>query len=178
MSQQHATSQYSTFLLECCLGNKTTNLMVDKARVGIHTVDNICCLVNRYGCSYSKGRASVNIVLWIVQALLALAFGMAGAMKLTQPKEKLAGQMPWVEDFAPNTVKAIGALELLGAIGLIVPLALGILPWLTPLAAAGLVLVMLGAMATHLRRRENQILVVNLLLLALAAFIAYGRFVA
>ncbi len=120
----------------------------------------------------------MNVALWIVQGLLALAFAMAGFMKLTQPKEKLAAQMKWVEDSAPNTVKLIGGLELLGAIGLILPMLTGILPWLTPLAAAGLVLTMLGAMATHLRRHENQMLVVNLVLLLLAAFVAYGRFVA
>ncbi len=120
----------------------------------------------------------MNIALWIVQALLALAFGMAGIMKLTQPKEKLVGQMAWVEDFTPTIVKLIGTLELLGAIGLILPLLTGILPWLTPLAAVGLVLTMLGAMATHVRRREYQMLVVNLVLLLLAAFVAYGRFAA
>jgi uncharacterized membrane protein YphA (DoxX/SURF4 family) len=120
----------------------------------------------------------MNIALWIIQVLLALAFGMAGLMKLTQPKEKLAGQMAWVNDFAPTTVKVIGALELLGALGLILPLLTGILPWLTPVAAVGLVLTMLGAMVTHLRRHENQMLVVNGVLLLLAAFVAYGRFVA
>jgi uncharacterized membrane protein YphA (DoxX/SURF4 family) len=118
----------------------------------------------------------MNIALWIVQILLAIAFGMAGLTKIIQPKEKLAAQMGWVEDFAPTTVKVIGALELLGAIGLILPLLIGILPWLTPLAAIGLVLTMLGAMATHLRRGENQMLAVNLVLLLLAAFVAYGRF--
>jgi hypothetical protein len=65
-----------------------------------------------------------------------------------------------------------------GAIGLILPLLTGILPWLTPVAAAGLVLTMLGAMATHIRRHENQMLVVNLVLLSLAAFVAYGRLAA
>jgi uncharacterized membrane protein YphA (DoxX/SURF4 family) len=120
----------------------------------------------------------MNIALWIVQALLALAFGMAGLMKITQPKDKLAAQMGWVEDFAPNAVKGIGVLELLGAIGLILPLLTGILPWLTPLAAVGLVLTMIGAIVTHLRRGESQMAVVNLVLLALAAFVAYGRFVA
>ncbi len=120
----------------------------------------------------------MNIALWIVQALLALAFGMAGMMKLTQPKEKLAGQMGWVEEFASNTVKLIGGLELLGAVGLILPLLTGILPWLTPLAAVGLVLTMIGAILTHLRRGENQMVIVNAVLLLLAAFVAYGRFVA
>ena len=120
----------------------------------------------------------MNIALWVVQALLALAFGMTGLMKLTQPREKLAAQMGWVEDFAPTTVKLIGGLELLGAIGLILPLLTGILPWLTPLAAVGLVLTMLGAMVTHLRRGENQMLVANLVLLLLAALVTYGRFAA
>jgi hypothetical protein len=62
-------------------------------------------------------------------------------------------------------------------IGLVAPMLTGILPWLTPIAAGGLVLTMLGAMATHLRRGENQMIVVNLALLLLAAFVAYGRFV-
>lgn len=118
----------------------------------------------------------MNIVLWVLQVVLALAFGMAGFMKLTQPKEKLAGQMAWVEDFAPNTIKLIGLLELIAAIGLILPLLTNILPWLTPLAAVGLVLTMIGAIVTHARRGENQVLPVNIVLLLLAAVVAYGRF--
>ena len=120
----------------------------------------------------------MNTALWIVQILLALAFGLAGFMKLTQPKEKLAANMKWVEDFSPNIVKAIGAVELLGALGLVLPALTGILPWLTPLAGVGLVLDMLGAAYTHFRRKENSVIPVNLVLLALAAFVAYGRFVA
>ena len=64
----------------------------------------------------------MNITLWIVQALLAVMFGMAGLMKITQPKEKLTAQQPWVEDSAPTTVKLIGSLEVPVAIGLILPL--------------------------------------------------------
>ena len=120
----------------------------------------------------------MNIALWVVQAVLALVFGQAGLMKLTQPKEKLLARMHSLEDLAPTMVKGIGALELLGAIGLILPQLSGILPWLTPLAALGLVLTMLGAMATHLRRHEYQMIVVNLVLLLFAAFVGYGRFVA
>jgi len=131
-----------------------------------------------FGLPVLKAQFPLNIALWIVQALLAIVFGMAGAMKLTQPKEKLATRTPYVEDFAAATIKLIGALELLGAIGLILPLLTGILPWLTSLAAAGLVLTMLGAMATHVRRHEYQNLVVNGVLLLLAAFVAYGRIVA
>lgn len=117
----------------------------------------------------------MNIALWIVQGLLALAFGMAGAMKLTQPKAKLVASLPWVEDFSQSAVRAIGAVELLGALGLILPWATGILPWLTPLAALGLVMTMVGAMLTHMRRGEQKVLPINLVLLALALFVAYGR---
>ncbi len=120
----------------------------------------------------------MNIILWILQILLALAFGMAGFMKLTQPKEKLGAQMPWVNDFSQGNVRIIGLLEVLAALGLILPALTGILPILTPLAAVGLVFVMIGAMITHLRRKENPMMGVNLVLLLLAAFVAYGRFIA
>ncbi len=120
----------------------------------------------------------MNVAVWIVQILLALAFGMAGFMKITQPREKLQTNMKWVEDFASNTIKGIGTLELLAALGLILPFLTGILPVLTPLAAVGLILVMCGAIITHIRRGESPMVVVNLVLLVLAAFVAYGRFVA
>lgn len=119
----------------------------------------------------------MNTVVWIVQILLALAFGMVGIMKLTQPKEKLAQQMKWVENFSPNTVKAIGVVEILGALGLVLPALTGILPILTALAGVGLALTMIGAALTHLRLKEYPNIVVNAVLLALAAFVAYGRFV-
>ena len=117
----------------------------------------------------------MNIALWIVQALLAIAFLMAGGMKLMQPKEKLAERMAWVEDFSQNTIRGIGLLEVLGAIGLILPWALTIVPELTGFAAIGLVLTMIGAAVTHLRRGETQMIVPNVVLGLLAAFVAYGR---
>ncbi len=120
----------------------------------------------------------MDTALWIVQILLAIAFGMAGFMKATQPKPKLAANMGWVNDFSATNVKIIGVLEMLAAVGLIVPLAANVLPVLTPLAAVGLVLVMLGAIVTHVRRGEYPMIAVNLVLLALAAFVAYGRLVA
>jgi len=86
--------------------------------------------------------------------------------------------MGYVKDFSPNTIRAIGAVEVLGAIGVVLPMLTGILPWLTPLAAAGLALTMVGAMATHFRRKEYPMILINLVLLALAAFVIYGRFVA
>ncbi|OUM44650.1 DoxX family protein [Arthrobacter sedimenti] len=119
----------------------------------------------------------MNITLWIVAAVLALAFLGAGAMKLTQPKEKLAASgMGWTESFSPGAVKAIGAAEVLGALGLILPALTGIATFLVPLAATGLVLIMVGAIITHLRRKEGQMVVVNVILGALALFVAIGRF--
>jgi uncharacterized membrane protein YphA (DoxX/SURF4 family) len=120
----------------------------------------------------------MNIALWIVQILLALAFLMAGSAKATQSKEKLLERgMKYVEDFSLNTVRLIGALELAGAIGLVLPALTRILPWLTPLAAVGLALAMIGAALTHLRRSEYSAITINTILFALAAFVAYGRFV-
>jgi uncharacterized membrane protein YphA (DoxX/SURF4 family) len=87
----------------------------------------------------------MGVVLWAVQVLLAAGFVVSGATKLSQPKEKLVKNMAWVEDFSQATVRIIGVLELLGAIGIVLPALTGIVPWLTPLAALGLVLTMIGA---------------------------------
>ena len=119
----------------------------------------------------------METVIWIGQGLLGAAFGIAGLTKLTQSKEKLAASgQAWVEDFDERHVKGIGAVELLAAIGVILPAAMDIAPVLTALAASGLVLLMLGAGATHLRRGETQLLPVNIVLAALALFVAIERF--
>jgi len=120
----------------------------------------------------------MNIAIWVVQGLLALTFVGAGFSKLAQPYEKLAERMGYVKDFTPGAIRAIGAWEVLGAIGVVLPALTGILSWLTPLAAFGFALNMAGAMATHLRRKEYPMMVGNLVLLGLAAFVAYGRLVA
>ncbi|HKS47077.1 MAG TPA: DoxX family protein [Amycolatopsis sp.] len=119
----------------------------------------------------------MNVVLWIIAGLLALAFLAAGAMKLAQPKEKLAASgMAWAGDYSSGSVKAVGAVEVLGAIGLILPAALVVAPVLTPIAALGLALVMIGAIAVHVKRKENQALAAPVVLLILAAVVAWGRF--
>ncbi|MFH8678913.1 DoxX family protein [Streptomyces lydicus] len=119
----------------------------------------------------------MNVLLWSIAGVLAVAFLAAGAMKLSQPKQKLAASgMGWTEGVSAGTVKLIGALEVLAALGLVLPAALGIAPVLVPLAALGLVLVMLGAVVVHARRGEAQMIAVNLVLLALAAVVAWGRF--
>ena len=119
----------------------------------------------------------MNVVLWIVAGLLAVAFLAAGAMKLAQPKEKLAASgMGWANDFPGVLVKLIGALEVLAAIGLVLPAILKIAPVLVAVAATGLVLLMAGAAVTHLRRKEGQMVVINVVLLVLAVVVAWGRF--
>jgi hypothetical protein len=120
----------------------------------------------------------MNTVVWIAQGLLAVAMLAAGAMKLTQSKEQLmaSGNMDWTEDFPEPQIKGIGALEVLAAIGLIVPALLDLAPELVGVAAIGVVLLMLGAAATHVRRKENQMVPVNLVLAAIAVFIAVMRF--
>jgi uncharacterized membrane protein len=119
----------------------------------------------------------VNVVLWIVAGVLAAAFLASGLMKLAQPKKKIVDSgMGWAEDFSDGAVKGIGALEVLGALGLILPAVFDVATVLVPIAATGLALIMLGAAVTHARRKESQMVVVNVVLLLLAAFVAWGRF--
>jgi DoxX-like family len=119
----------------------------------------------------------MNIALWIIAGLLAVVLLGGGAMKLVQPKERLAAAgMGFVDDFGAGIVKTIGLLEVLAGVGLILPAVLGIAPVLVPLAAVGVVLLMVGAILTHLRRHEAQAVVVNLAVLALACLVVWGRF--
>jgi DoxX-like family len=119
----------------------------------------------------------MNTALWIVAGVLAAAFAGSGLMKLLVPKDKLvnAGQ-GWAADVSAGNVRLIGLAELLGAVGLIVPALVHIAPILVPLAAVGLVLVMVGAGVVHARRKEVLNIAVNVVLLALAVFVAWGRF--
>jgi hypothetical protein len=119
----------------------------------------------------------VNTLLWIIQCLLALVFTLADLMMLTTPKERIIQRVPWAEHIAPGPIKLIGILELLGANGLIAPMVTGILPWITPLAAVGLALTMVGALVTHLRHYEYPNLLLPFILLPLALFVAYRHFV-
>ena len=106
-----------------------------------------------------------------------MVFLAGGTTKLIQPKEKLAASgFGFVDDFSAGTIKAIGALEVLAAVGLILHAALDIAPVLVPPAAVGVVLLMAGAIITHLRRHEAHTIVVPLAVLALAVLVAWGRF--
>lgn len=120
----------------------------------------------------------MNLTLWIVTGFLAAAYLIGGLGKLILSKEKIAAfgaGAAWVEDFSAASVKGIGALEVLAAVGLVLPAALGIAPVLVPLAASGLAVIMIGAVWTRIRRREPGFMVVDLVYLALVAFVAWGR---
>ena len=117
----------------------------------------------------------MNIVAWILQIVLAVAFLGAGGMKLARPKPALVSAgMGYAEDYTDTNIKLIGAVEVLGAIGLILPWLLGIAPILTPIAAVGLALVMAGAVVVHVRRKEA--FIPPLVLGVLALVVAVLRF--
>jgi uncharacterized membrane protein YphA (DoxX/SURF4 family) len=118
----------------------------------------------------------MDTALWIAQGVLAAVFLAAGITKLIRSREKLAETQGWVEDFSGGNVKLIGVVEVAGALGLILPGATGIAPILVPLAASGLALEQICAAVVHLRRGESSNIVANLILIALALFIAWGRF--
>ena len=119
----------------------------------------------------------MNEVLWILTILLAVTYAATGAAKLAAPRERLlaAPGMGWVATVPMSGVRTIALLEIAGAIGLVVPWATGILRLLTPLAALGLAGVQVGAIATHVRRGESEHLVLNVVLLVVAAVVAVGR---
>ena len=119
----------------------------------------------------------MNIALWTVQGILAIVYLAAGGLKVVRSREVLvaSGRLDWMKDNSDAAVKAIGTIEILGALGLILPGLTGIAPILAPIAAAGLVVVQIGALRVHLTRNERQPLPANVILLLLAAFVAIGR---
>jgi uncharacterized membrane protein YphA (DoxX/SURF4 family) len=119
----------------------------------------------------NKETRIMNSVLWIVQVLLALLFLWAGGMKLVLPIEMLKGPVALPEWF----LRFIGVAETLGALGLILPWLLRIQPILTPLAAGGLVIIMIGATVITLMSGPPAMALIPLVVGLLAAFVAYGR---
>ncbi|WP_367044579.1 DoxX family protein [Streptomyces sp. Je 1-332] len=121
----------------------------------------------------------MTTALWIVAGLLAAAYLIGGGGKLLLARERIAAvgaSSRWVEDFSRGGVKAIGAVEVLAAVGLILPATLDIAPILVPMAALGLMILMVGAVATRIRRNELKFMAVDLIYVALAGFVAWGRF--
>jgi len=119
----------------------------------------------------------MNIALWIAQGLLAAMYLIVGSMKAFQPaKVRENPRMTWAHERPDNYIRFVGTTEVLGALGLILPLVTGILPWLTVLAGIGLTLVQLLAIFTeHLPKKEYEVIPLNIVLLALAVFVIIGR---
>jgi len=118
----------------------------------------------------------MNIVLWIIQILLALLFIFAGGMKIVVPTDLLMAQAPPGSTHFPSFfMKFIGVVELLGGLGLILPGIFRRRQELTPLAAAGLVIVMIGAVVISVKDHGIMAGVTPLIVGLLCAFVAYGR---
>jgi hypothetical protein len=120
----------------------------------------------------------MNLTLWIITGLLAVVALTGGISKTFVPKEKLAHVSGggWTNDHTAGFVKALGVLELLAVAGLTLPAVVDTAPVLVPITAVCWVLLMVGAMTTHLHRGEHRFVALNLAYLALAVLIAWGRF--
>ena len=117
----------------------------------------------------------MNIALWIAQVLLAGVYGMAGLMKTFQVA-KVREMMPWSKERSDSFNRFVGISELLGALGMILPLLTGILPWLTPVAAIGLTVIQLLAIfQEHLPKKEFNVIPMNIVLLVLSVLVIWGR---
>ncbi|MFZ5889222.1 MAG: DoxX family protein [Chloroflexota bacterium] len=113
--------------------------------------------------------------MWIAQVLLGAMFGMAGVMKTFQTA-KAKEMLPWAKDRTDSFVRFVGISELLGTLGMFLPILTGILPWLTPLAAVGLAVIqVLAIFSVHLPKKEYNVLPINAVLLAIAVFVVIGR---
>lgn len=121
----------------------------------------------------------MNTTLWITAGVVAAGFVAGGDALLLLPKEKyraLGANQHWVDDFGNGHLQAIGTIKLLGAIGLVLPAAVGVAPLLVPIAACGLMLFMAGAATTRLRRSEWAYMAGDIAFIAVFAFLAWGRF--
>lgn len=116
-----------------------------------------------------------SVGLWAAQLLLAAAYALFGSMKATQPLDQLAAMMKWIPDFPPLFVRSLGVVEVLGAIGLVLPSLTRIHPRLTVVAALCILVHQFCAVVLHLSKGEANVLGLNAVLIALAAFIFWGR---
>jgi len=117
----------------------------------------------------------IHITLWGAQVILAGSLIWAASMKLFQPIEKLSAMWPWTSQISVTAVKLTGIVDLLGALGLILPALLRTRPKLTPIAAIAIVLLMLCASIFHIARGEASLIGVNIVFAVIAAFVAWGR---
>ena len=122
-----------------------------------------------------KSSKAIHITLWIAQVVLAALLVMGAVMKF-MPIEKIAPMMPWMAQVSPMSVRLLGLVDLLGAIGIIIPSLLRIKPQLTPWAALCIIVLMLSASIFHVSRGEASAIGFNIFCALIATFIAWGRF--
>ncbi|MGJ4943711.1 DoxX family protein [Bradyrhizobium sp. HKCCYLS1011] len=123
----------------------------------------------------AQSSLALRIGLWIAQGLIFVAFGSAGLIKLFTPIPQLAAMMPWAGDYSETFVRVIGLIDLAGAVGILLPALTRIMPALTVLAALGCAVLQVFAMTFHISRGEAAVTPINLVLLALALFVLWGR---
>lgn len=120
----------------------------------------------------------MSIATWFISDILALMFGMAGFKKSTLSIEVLVKTgITWADRFSISTIRLIGISELLGAVGLILPWLLNIMPILTPIAASGLSFIMLLVIFHHVKHKENKAIALNVILMLLSGFVSYSRYI-
>ena len=120
-------------------------------------------------------RTMLNIALWVLQVLLACFFVMVGNSHALMPFEQIAPQAPWMNDVPRWLSLFIGYAEIAGGLGLVIPAATRMAPWLTPLAAVGLATIMILAIVFHVLKGETGVIWIHALLASLALIIAWGR---
>jgi hypothetical protein len=118
----------------------------------------------------------MNTALWIIQGILAAVFTTSGIVILLLPKKTLSAKLSWVKEYSDTKRYLICTAKIMGAIGLILPMHFNILPILTPIAAIGLAIVMVLAMAYHFHKKEYKDVPATILFLVLTLFVAYNRF--
>ena len=119
----------------------------------------------------------MNILLWIIQSVITILLLYTGIIKIIYPREIIKVKLgPWIDDFTNLSLRMIGVVEILVGLGLVLPYLLHIYPFLTPLAALGLIWTMIGASMAHLKRKEYGFILINIILLIMALFIFFGRF--
>jgi len=120
-------------------------------------------------------KKATHVLLWIAQILLSITLIWAAFVKLIQPIEQLEIMWPWTGDIPPAMVRLTGVIDLLGALGVLLPSLFRFKPILTPLAAIGIVLLMVSASVFHIYRGEASQIGFNIVFGVIAAFVAYGR---
>lgn len=122
-----------------------------------------------------KKNRILHVTLWLIQLMLAASLLWAASMKLFQPLDQLGALWPWTNQVPRSLVTLTGMVDVLGALGLVLPMLLNVKPALTPLAAVGVILMMLTASIFHIARGEVSLIGVNVIFTLLAAGVAWGR---